>query len=66
MKEVPNGFRYVICEDDIVEVYDSKAQVVYSGSLDYCPYKDDFGDHGEWNDRDGNYDLSRGYKLVVK
>lgn len=66
MKEVPNGFRYVICEDDLVYVYDSKAQVVYSGPLDYCPYKDDFSEHGEWNERDGNYDLPHGYKLVVK
>lgn len=31
--------------------------------LDYCPYKDE--DY-RWNDKDKNYDLPNGYKMVGK
>ena len=64
MKKVPSGCM-ILCEDDIVQVYDEKGNTVYNDSLDYCPYKNDFDEHGRWNCEDGNYDLSNGYKLVV-
>ena len=65
MKKVPSG-SMILCEDDIVQVYDSNGNMVYNDSLDYCPYKKDFDEYGRWNDKDGNYDLPHGYKLVVK
>lgn len=64
MKKVPSGC-VILCEDDIVQVYDEKGNMVFNDSLDYCPYKDDFIEHGQWNGEDRNYDLSNGYKLVV-
>lgn len=64
MKKVPSG-SMILCEDDIVRVYDEKGNMVYNDSLDYCPYKNDFNEHGRWNSNDGNYDLLNGYKLVV-
>ena len=63
--KVPKGKR-INYDDDIVEVYDNKGKKVYSGTLDYCPYKDDLDDNGKWNDKDGNYDLPQGYKMVGK
>lgn len=60
--KVPKGNR-ISAEDDIVEVYDDKGKKVYSGILDYCPYKDD---NFKWNEKDGNYDLPKGYKMVGK
>ena len=65
MAKVPSGCM-ILCEDDIVQVYDPKGNMVYHDSLDYCPYKDDFDNNSRWNGEDGNYDLSNGYKLVVK
>ena len=65
MKKVPSG-SMILCEDDIVQVYDSNGNMVYNDSLDYCPYKKDFDEYGRWNSNDNNYDLPHGYKLVVK
>ena len=65
MKKVPSG-NMILYEDDIVQVYDPKGNLVYHNSLDYCPYKEDFNEHGRWNGNDNNYDLPHGYKLVVK
>lgn len=62
---IPSGGK-VSFEDDLVEVYDSNSKKVYSGTLDYCPYKDDFDTDGKWNEKDKNYDLPFGYKLVGK
>ena len=50
----------------MVEVYDEKGNLEYSGILDYCPYKEEFDENGKWNDKDQNYDLPGGYKLVGK
>ena len=60
--KVPGGKR-VNYEDDFVEVYDDKGKKVYSGILDDTPYKDE--DY-RWNEKDKNYDLPHGYKMVGK
>lgn len=65
MKKVPKG-NMILCEDDIVQVYDSQGNRIYNDSLDYCPFKSDFENYGEWNSEDRNYDLPNGYKLVVE
>lgn len=63
-KVIPKGKR-IEFEDDIVSVYNGKnGQIVYNGILDYCPFKDDFDDFGKWNEKDKNYDLPNGYKMV--
>lgn len=59
---VPGGKR-INYDDDIVEVYDNKGKKVYAGILDDTPYKDE--DY-RWNDKDKNYDLPHGYKMVGK
>ena len=64
-KKVPKGCK-VDFEDSMVEVYDEKGNLEYSGILDYCPYKEEFDENGKWNDKDQNYDLPGGYKLVGK
>lgn len=58
-KEITSG-KKVNHEDDLVVVYDDKGNVDYQGILDCCPYKYD----AMWNEADGNYDLSNGYKMV--
>lgn len=60
--KVPSGHR-IHYEDDLVEVYDDKGKKVYSGLFDYCDYKDE---NYKWNEKDKNYDLPHGYKLVGK
>lgn len=60
--KVPSGHR-IHYEDDLVEVYDDKGKKVYSGLFDYCNYKDE---NYKWNEKDKNYDLPHGYKLVGK
>lgn len=62
VKKVPGGKR-INYDDDIVEVYDNKGKKVYAGILDDTPYKDE--DY-RWNDKDKNYDLPHGYKMVGK
>ena len=59
-RAVPSGNR-VMYEDDLVEVYDAKGNLEYSGMLDYTDYKNDTA---RWNDKDKNYDLPNGYKMV--
>ena len=59
---VPGGKR-INYDDDIVEVYDNKGKKVYTGILDDTPYK--YEDY-RWNDKDKNYDLPHGYKMVGK
>ena len=61
-KKVPSGGK-INYEDDLVEVYDASGKKVYSGILDYCPYKDE---NYKWNNADKNYDLPKGYKMVGK
>lgn len=60
--KVPSGHR-VYYEDDLVEVYDDKGKKVYSGLYDYCDYKEE---RSTWNEKDKNYDLPHGYKMVGK
>ena len=60
---IPKGVK-VEFEDDIVGVYDSEGNLKYYGDLDCCTFKDDFDDNGKWNEKEGCYDLSNGYKLV--
>ena len=60
--KVPGGKR-VNYDDDLVEVYDDRGKKVYSGILDDTPYKDE--DY-RWNEKDKNYDLPHGYKMVGK
>lgn len=63
---IPKGNK-VEFEDDIVTVYNSRnGKIVWHGSLDYCPFKDDFDDYGKWNEENENYDLPSGYVLVGK
>lgn len=57
---VQKGFR-IDYEDDEVEVYDNTGKIVYSGMLDYTDYK---YENAKWNDKDKNYDLPNGYKMV--
>lgn len=60
--KVPSG-KKVSYEDDIVAVYDDKGKKVYEGMLDYSPYQ---LDDSKWNEKDKNYDLPKGYKMVGK
>lgn len=60
--KIPSGNK-VSAEDDYVEIYDASRKKVYSGILDYSPYKDE--DY-KWNEKDKNYDLPQGYKMVGK
>lgn len=59
-KKVPSG-KKVSFDDDIVAVYDDKGKKVYQGMLDYSPYR---LDDSKWNEKDKNYDLPKGYKMV--
>lgn len=61
-KKVPSG-KKVSYDDDIVAVYDDKGKKVYEGMLDYSPYQ---LDDSKWNEKDKNYDLPKGYKMVGK
>lgn len=61
-KQVPSG-KKINFDDDVVEVYDASGHKVYSGILDNTSYKDE--DY-KWNDKDKNYDLPHGYKMVGK
>ena len=61
-KKVPSGKR-INYDDDIVAVYDDKGKKVYEGMLDYSPYQ---LDDSKWNEKDKNYDLPKGYKMVGK
>lgn len=60
--KVPSG-KKVSYDDDIVAVYDDKGKKVYEGMLDYSPYQ---LDDSKWNEKDKNYDLPKGYKMVGK
>jgi hypothetical protein len=60
---IPKGNK-VEFEDDIVSVYDAKGIKVYHGILDYCPFKDDFDDHGVWDANNNRYKLPNDYVLV--
>ena len=45
---IPKGNK-VEFEDDIVTIYNGRnGKIVWHGSLDYCPFKDDFDDYGKW------------------
>lgn len=60
--KIPKGKR-ISTDDDLVEVYDNNGKKIYSGIFDDCPYKY----YGiKWNQKDGNYDLPSGYKMVGK
>lgn len=61
-KKVPKGGR-LNYDDDIVAVYDAQGKEVERGIYDESAYK---GEDMKWNERDGNYDLRYGYKMVVK
>lgn len=61
-KKVPKSDRGFY-DDSHVTVYNEKGEVVESGMWDYSSYRDETT---KWNERDGNYDLRNGYKLVVK
>ncbi len=61
-KKVPKSDRGFY-DDSYVKVYNEKGKVVESGLWDYSAYRDE---PTKWNDADGNYDLPRGYKLVIK
>jgi hypothetical protein len=61
-KKVTSG-KKVSYDDDIVAVYDDKGKKVYEGMLDYSPYQ---LDDSKWNEKDKNYDLPKGYKMVGK
>ena len=49
--------------DSISTVYDRSGKVVERGIWDESVYQ---GERVRWNERDGNYDLLHGYKLVFK
>ena len=59
---VPRG-GHLNYDDDEVAVYDDKGREVERGIYDYSAYK---GENMRWNERDGNYDLRHGYKMVVR
>lgn len=50
-------------EDDFVEVYNAEGKLVESGILDESEYK--YEDY-RWNEKDQNYDLPYGYKMVCR
>ena len=47
-------------EDDIVVVYNTKNEIVYKGTVDYCPYKDE---PYTWDKAKGYYLLRNGYRM---
>ena len=58
--KAPKGYR-ISFEDDLIEVYDNKGKRVESGLYDYSSYRhEDY----KWNEKDQNYDLPNGYKMV--
>jgi hypothetical protein len=61
---IPMGHKKVEFEDDFVSVYDANGEEVYDGILDYCPFKDDFDEHGVWDANNNRYKLPRDYVLV--
>ena len=62
---IPMGHKKVEFEDDFVTVYDiANGKEVYDGILDYCPFKDDFDEHGVWDANNKRYNLPRDYVLV--
>ena len=61
-KKVPKSDRGFY-DDSHVTVYNENGKVVESGMWDYSAYRDE---PTKWNERDGNYDLRNGYKLVIK
>ena len=58
--KVPHGKR-IDYEDDVVVVYNERNEIVYKGTVDYCPYKDE---PYTWNKNGGYYDLRNGYRMV--
>ena len=62
LQKVPSG-KKLEYEDDTVVVYNAKGQEVEREIYDYSAYK---GEDMTWNERDGNYDLRYGYKMVVR
>ena len=60
--KVPKGKRLNYDDDEIV-VYDDKGREVEHDIYDNSVYK---GEDMRWNERDGNYDLRHGYKMVVR
>lgn len=50
-------------DDSFVTVYNERGQVVEREMWDYSVYR---GEPMTWNEKDKNYDLRNGYKLVVK
>lgn len=60
--KVPKG-GHLNYDDDEISVYDDKGREVERGIYDDSSYK---GEDMKWNERDGNYDLRHGYKLVVR
>ena len=50
-------------DDSYATVYNDKGKVVERGLWDNSAYRDE---QIKWNERDGNYDLPRGYKIVLK
>ena len=61
--KVPAGREYEF-EDDYVELYNDKGELMYKGIFDYCPDKDYIDDYGKWNPKDKNYDLPNNWKMV--
>ena len=50
-------------DDSFATVYDAGGKVVEQGLWDDSSYRDE---SPTWNAKDGNYDLKRGYKIVLK
>lgn len=61
-RNVPKGDRGFY-DDSVVTVYDESGKVVERGLWDYSAYRDE---QTKWNERDGNYDIRNGYKIVVR
>lgn len=60
--KIPKSDR-VFYDDSYATVYDASGKVVESGLWDDSSYRDE---SPTWNAKDGNYDLKRGYKIVLK
>ena len=60
VNKVPGGNR-IHFEDDLIEVYNEKGERVESGLYDYSVYR---REERKWNEKDQNYDLPHGYKMV--
>lgn len=62
VKRVPYG-RKIESGDDVVVVYNDRNEVVYDGSVNRCPYRDELY---TWDKCGGFYDLLDlpGYKMV--